>query len=366
MAFALQFDGINDYVSVPSWSASGDFDISGSFTTPATIGTQIILGSSSSNNHFLATFAGGSLQARINGTNLTPAITGLVGSTTYDYTLVRVGSSVTLTVTGVGSQGYTNAGTFVLDAFGRYGSGLYFSGQIPGTLTMIGSGGTRTYDFNQSTGSVLPDTTSSQDGTLTNFPTDDSQWVDIGGGGPTYTLTANNAAFTTSGQSSTLSASRLLAASPAPFTTSGQGVSLLAGRVLAASHAAFTTNGQAVGLLAGRALAADHAAFTTTGQSVTMTYSGDALPDYALTAEPALFTTTPQAVALLAARLLTAAPAAFTTTGQSAVLTYSGAPGTPDLEPGGVTNTTATPTRSASSSTPARSNASASNLFTVT
>jgi len=53
-----------------------------------------------------------------------------------------------------------------------------FSGRIY-SATLEVNGTTYTYDPSASggTGSVLPDTTSSLNGTLVNFPTDDSQWV---------------------------------------------------------------------------------------------------------------------------------------------------------------------------------------------
>lgn len=184
--YGLQFSGIDDYVSIPQFTATGDFSISLTFTFEGN--TEILIGQTFSTNDYLAVFADGSISNRIAGATPDAALAPgtLVIGQTYTVNYSRTGSTVSLDIGGTPATA-TNTGTHSLNAFGRYSSSLYYSGTMTGVSTWNDGTTTRTYDFNQSSGSTLPDTTSAQNGTLTNFPTDDSQWIppsafDNGGG----------------------------------------------------------------------------------------------------------------------------------------------------------------------------------------
>jgi hypothetical protein len=127
-------------------------------------------------------------------------------------------------------------------------------------------------------------------------------WVNetvTAGGGPTYTLAADGATFTLTGQASGLKAARKMVSASATFALTGQDVALKAARKLVAGNGAFTL----------------------TGQDVTLTYSPGVT--YSMTADSGAFTLTGGAVAFKAARKLTADAATFTLTGQDVGLTYS-------------------------------------------
>ena len=164
--------------------------------------------------------------------------------------------------------------------------------------------------------------------------------------GPTYTLTANPASITMTGQSAALSANRVLSANPASLDFTGQSAGLYARRTLQADPATITLTGQAVeltysaapgatytltvtaaslaftgqsaSLLAARRLSAEPAAFAFDGQQ------GSLIRAYSLSAQGTSFALTGQDVALLATRVLSAQGTGFAFTGHSVGLSYSG------------------------------------------
>lgn len=168
---ALQFDS-SGIVNIPSWIETGDFSIQipdATFDFDAS--GSIILGRQSANSDFIAC-VGNSVTARIAGSNISTNITFVDGEA-LDITLVRVGVNVTLTVNADVSNASTS-NPLTLDVFGAYNSNqLIYGGVIGGIVTMSGdNNNTRTYDFDQPVLSTnLPDTSDSQDGTLSNFTT---------------------------------------------------------------------------------------------------------------------------------------------------------------------------------------------------
>lgn len=107
-----------------------------------------------------------------------------------------------------------------------------------------------------------------------------------------------------------------LTADQASFTLTGQATGLKAGRKLTAGQATFTLTGQASGLVAARKLTAAQASFTLTGQAANL-FSGDVM-----SAAVGSFTLTGQAATLRAGRRITMTRGLFTLTGQSVTLTY--------------------------------------------
>lgn len=131
-----------------------------------------------------------------------------------------------------------------------------------------------------------------------------------------YPLTAAQGTFTLSGQSATLRADLLLVAAQASYTLSGQTANLLRGYPLTASHGTFTLTGQTANLLFGHKMTAVQASYALAGNAAGL-YRG-----YPLVASHGVFTLTGQAANLLATRLLTATQASYSLSGQAANLLF--------------------------------------------
>ena len=189
MAWALQFDGVNDYATFASVSIAGDFTVSGRFKTPPVLATQILLGNTSSNNGFIALFSNGTFEVQIDGTALSPRVSGLVSDTFYDFTLTRAGTSISFEVSTLTTQNYSNNDVLAFNSVGRFSSGLYFGGQVENiTITdPLSSVNDRNWDATASSHAagtpILTDTIGGNNATGVNMPTDGSAWVDLGGGG---------------------------------------------------------------------------------------------------------------------------------------------------------------------------------------
>lgn len=194
MANGLLFDGVNDYVDIPTWSASGDFTVEFKFEHSSGSSTVTWAGTNDSGN-FIASFSGTSLRLKIGGVTLTWNQT-FTNATVYTIKFVRTGSTIEAFVDGSSLGTNTSSNTLTFVQIGMYNNQFHPAMTLH-WFKLTGGTNDRFYDpANTSTGSTLPDTTSSQDGTLTNFPTDDSQWVDIGGGPATITGSGAHTATT--------------------------------------------------------------------------------------------------------------------------------------------------------------------------
>lgn len=193
MAFALQLDGVNDYLSFPAWSASGDFTISDTFLTGNLSSTMIVIGNDSNTGNYLASYANGNLEFRLGSTTPSPLLGGLVANTEYNYTITRVGTLVTVVVDSLGSVSFNQSATAVFNAFGRFSPGSYFDGQYRGITVFDNGTDVRNYDVNSSsTGAgpvILTDTIGGLNAIGVNTPTDGSAWINLGGSGITVTVT---------------------------------------------------------------------------------------------------------------------------------------------------------------------------------
>jgi hypothetical protein len=129
-------------------------------------------------------------------------------------------------------------------------------------------------------------------------------------GADAFTLMADPATFTLTGNNATLRRGYSLTAAVGTCALTGQDVTLRAARQLVASQATFTLTGNATALRVARQLAADLATFALTGQDATLTYSG-ASGGYTLTADAGTFTLTGTATGLRAGRQLVAALGSF-------------------------------------------------------
>lgn len=202
MAYALQYDGVNDHVTATAlaFSNPGGSNVRWDLEFEVKTGGATdfyVLGEATTSNYVTVRQSTGAIDLRLVSSNYT--WTGVVADpeNLHKYKLearwtggTRV---VELFVDGV-SQGTKTTTSIGMPPF------VYFGGRV-GTFYNAGfvsyiqyndlnnSANDRLYDARStSTGSTLPETINSVNGTLVNFPTDDSQWVNLGGG-LTVTLT---------------------------------------------------------------------------------------------------------------------------------------------------------------------------------
>lgn len=193
MAYYLQFDGTNDYVSIlcqatsaESWSLEWQLF---SVPTPDGFGFARIFGGSTvsdSTERISSQIGGGDISTRFN--NVNKIWSGLTFTNTDVFRIDYNGSQLELFINGV-SAGVI-AGTVVTDIrlLGA-NSNLHTNIALKyATFTNITTP-SKSRDYQPSlsngTGLALPDAVNASDGTLTNFPVDNSQWVFYSSGGAT-------------------------------------------------------------------------------------------------------------------------------------------------------------------------------------
>lgn len=202
MAYYLAFTSGSEYVDIPSAiSVSGDGVLAEIDFEYKGASNDVICGGTSfsdywrinNDNQFRISIAGSA-----NNVNL---ISPLVVGTRYMLKLVRTGSSVEVrdsTNTAITSATNINANPFVI---GKIGS--FHNGSSNLTMDLYGfKAGSETYSpsLSNGTGNTLPTVSGSNQGVLTNFPTDNSQWVfyDDGGGSVTANVTETSDSATES------------------------------------------------------------------------------------------------------------------------------------------------------------------------
>lgn len=179
--YALQFDGVDDYVNFVDWVESGNYTITASIEIPASGGSQFAISGAAASAGYVQVHVNGdiSIKAAAGGTiNVIPC--GLPAGRA-DITISRVGTLVSYDLGGF-TGSFTEAGTWNIDRFGRLQAISNYTGKFYGQCILDGAtAGLRTYDFDASdhgagTVTVL-DTSSGQHGTGINMPTDGSAWV---------------------------------------------------------------------------------------------------------------------------------------------------------------------------------------------
>lgn len=182
MAYYLEFDGVDDYVDLASpISASGDGVLAEIDFVYQGASNDVICGGTSfsdywridKDNQFRISIAGSASILTIN----TPLVIG----ERYTLRLVRTGSSVV--VEDESGVALTPAANFNANPFiiGKIGS--FHNGSSNLAMDLYGfkaNNGTNNYNKQTLSGSndtVLTDTIGGNEGTLVNFPTDNSQWI---------------------------------------------------------------------------------------------------------------------------------------------------------------------------------------------
>ncbi len=172
---SLLFDGHHSKVSIPTWTATGDFTITLS---------EVVFGDRGISNGLATLFGNGSFDqysglqhggVLIGPTNRTSLENFPVGHKS-TVILKRVGSTVSMEIVdGAGPVSLTYNAPYVINRIGDLNDNpiFTFDGSIGGLVTMIDhvGGDNRTYNFNQPVGAtILVDTQSQKNGLLENFP----------------------------------------------------------------------------------------------------------------------------------------------------------------------------------------------------
>lgn len=191
MAYYLQFDGVNDLVLIPvidlAVGESVDFFITG-YDGPSTSNTYIADGAGGAGGRGYVYIASNGvfdynsaiMSATVDGTPISPG--NSFPNTGGGDQVISITASAAVTFSKIGCR-VTNNETW---AWGIK------------SVIFKNSGGTAIRDYDPSatggTGLVLEDTVGSNDGTLVNFPGDNSQWVFYSAGG-TITVTGATSTY---------------------------------------------------------------------------------------------------------------------------------------------------------------------------
>ena len=144
-------------------------------------------------------------------------------------------------------------------------------------------------------------------------------------GGGSFTLTADGATFTESGQTAVLTVARSIIAAQGTITETGQAATLRASRQLTAAQAAINETGQDATLRAARILPISHGVFTVTGQNATLTEANATTlvasqGSFALSSQSATFTKTHRVAGDVASYSLSGVAAGLSYGGQASVV----------------------------------------------
>jgi len=200
MAWSLQFNGLNNYVSIPSYSFSGDFEIKLDFVTGDDVtGEYAIVGTNTAYNAYIRLQDTNKIDLNLSGgtptsQNVFTFNDDFLPLTRYQIIIKRVGTTVTITDYElnnlVTSDWLTSTSNFTFRTLGARGAVL--NRHFNGGLVAVVFNSDRYYDATLSDHSntglqpVLVDTISSEDGDGNNFDTNGSAWVDLGGDTPTF------------------------------------------------------------------------------------------------------------------------------------------------------------------------------------
>jgi hypothetical protein len=141
-------------------------------------------------------------------------------------------------------------------------------------------------DLSGGTGSTLPTVSGTNQATLINFPTDNSQWIFYSSG--SYTLTADGGTFSYSGAPANTLFNRLLSSDGATYAYSGGIASLLLNRILQSDGASFAYSGGTASTLYNRVLSSAGSSFGYSGGIASLVYT-PAGTVYTLNADGAIY-----------------------------------------------------------------------------
>jgi hypothetical protein len=211
MAWALQFDGVNDYATLASViDFTGDFTVE--FELDLTVSRNDgFLELSTSTNNFFGKINNNAIFCRMGGQTLqyNPGAS-VVG--VHKYKWQKTGTTLVASfdnVVQITNSSFTGGSTF--DLIGRLQGGNNLLGQLLSITGVDSNSQSFSYDPTASSHAagtpVLIDTVGGNDATGVNMPTDGSAWIDLGGGGISITADTVNTNYTTINPAITLTGS---------------------------------------------------------------------------------------------------------------------------------------------------------------
>lgn len=322
MGYRLTSGGTSaKYVTIPSCSLAGDFDITLVATQAGqTNGTFLFAGTGVAGQNGLDLYRGttGKYLVIVNNVGV---ITGTINASNNlaapdTIRISRVAGVITLRVNGVVDGTASDSNTLRIDRFFHRNAWAYYGNMAFYTMSITAASGNRYYDASASggVGTSLPDTIGAQNGTLVGFSVP-ADWV-FYSSGATYTLTAQGATYTYSGASANLTYTTAgtvytLTALGGSYSYSGASAELAINRRIIAQGASYNYSGASAELSRNYRLTAQGGAYTYSGASAELTYT--ASPGvYRLTALGANYVYSGGSAELTATGIIPAAnPAAF-------------------------------------------------------
>lgn len=205
MAWALEFGGSGEHLTMSQIGLSGDFEINIRLKLDSIDSDCFVAGRASSSNDWVGFYLG-KFQARLSRTFVILPVSPQVG-VWYDIKIERIGTLITISETALGSGSANDSEVVYFDQLGKFSTNATetFYGQLE-FISFASASANHNYDAtasNHGTGQpVVVDTIGNNDATGFGFPTDGSAWVDLGGGGSTdYPTTLESGSITYSGSS---------------------------------------------------------------------------------------------------------------------------------------------------------------------
>jgi hypothetical protein len=291
MAWALLFDGVNDYLTFPVAVGNGVGVAGDDNQHWELVITQDLLQSST----YVYRPIESSTVSRVEVLfRVSDGLVRFVSPTsgTYQWAGTGINSDVNQEIKFIKPAGvrrldlYVNGVFFASDTggdnsclFDVYGKNSG-AGYVSGNLTQlkftdfITSANDRNFDPTASSHAagtpILTDTIGGNNATGVNMPTDGSAWIDLGGGG--ISIAVDSGGYSYAGTDARLIASRVLKADAGSYLYTGSAASLLKGFVLTASSGSYSYLGQDATLTYTPAgafiLAANSGNYTYTGSNV--------------------------------------------------------------------------------------------------
>lgn len=142
----------------------------------------------------------------------------------------------------------------------------------------------------------------------------------LGGGGPTYTLTAAQGSLSLTGEATAFKAARNITASQGSYSLTGESLIFTISRILTASYGGYSLTGEDLLFKISRKLSATYGSYVLTGEDVILTYTPVGGPTYTLTANKGDYSLTGESLGFKTSRNLVAAQGTLTLTGIDARL----------------------------------------------
>ena len=140
-------------------------------------------------------------------------------------------------------------------------------------------------------------------------------------GNTDYPITANSGTYALTGQSATITKTRLITANNGTYALTGQSATIVKTRLITANNGTYALTGQSATITNTRLITANNGTYALTGQTATITYTAPTA--YVITANNGTYALTGQSATIVKTRLITANNGTYALTGQSATITQT-------------------------------------------